>query len=190
MAAFATNYLALDYGTDGQVVNDYELQNWFGELTANTGGRLNGVTRSSHLNTREELSDLITQLIFTCGPQHAAVNFPQYDYLAFTPNIPLAAYTAPPTDMSPGDEITLMDLLPPRNQASAQLLIISALTAFRTERLGDYSSNYFVDPQSRQAVAEFQTQLQGVEASIDERNETREPYHFLKPSMITNSTSI
>ena len=85
------------------------------------------------MNTREELSDLITQLIFTCGPQHAAVNFPQYYYLAFTPNMPFAAYTAAPTDMSPGDENTLMDLLPPRNRASAQLLIISALTAFRTE---------------------------------------------------------
>ena len=87
-----------------------------------------------------------------------------------------------------GDEFPSVDVA--RNRASAQLLIISALTAFRTERLGDYGSNYFADPQSRQAVAEFQTQLQGVEASIDERHETREPYHFLKPSMITNSTSI
>jgi arachidonate 15-lipoxygenase len=190
VAAFVKNYLALHYGTDGHVLNDYELQNWFGELTADTGGRLHGVTRSGHLNTRDELSDLITQLIFTCGPQHAAVNFPQYDYLAYAPNMPFAAYTAPPADMSPGDETTLMDLLLPMNRASAQILIIRALTAFRTERLGDYGSNYFADLQTREVVGEFQTELLGAEASIDERNQVREPYHFLKPSMIPNSGSI
>ena len=136
------------------------------------------------------MSDLITQLIFTCGPQHAAVNFPQYDYLAYAPNMPFAAYTAPPADMSPGDETTLMDLLLPMNRASAQILIIRALTAFRTERLGDYGSNYFADLQTREVVGEFQTELLGAEASIDERNQVREPYHFLKPSMIPNSGSI
>ena len=34
LAPFVKKYLAVHYGTDGDVVNDYELQNWFGELIA------------------------------------------------------------------------------------------------------------------------------------------------------------
>ncbi len=191
VGAFVKEYLGLYYGTDGDVVNDYELQQWFRELTDTLGGRLRGVTRSGQLQTRTELADLITQLVFTCGPQHAAVNFPQYDYIAFTPNMPAAVYSAPPTDAASVSAADVLKVLPPRSQASGQLLIVRALTAFRTERLGDYGSGSLGNPQAGPVIERFRVKLHDVESRINQRNQQRaHPYVYLKPSMIPNSTSI
>lgn len=49
--------------------------------------RIPGFTK---LGSLQQLIDIASITIFTCGPQHAAVNFSKYDYFSYLPNTPLA----------------------------------------------------------------------------------------------------
>lgn len=67
------------------------MQDWARECgDQKSGGRVKGMP--SQIKKRSVLSDILTSIIFVCGPHHSAVNFAQYEYMAFTPNMPLAIY--------------------------------------------------------------------------------------------------
>ena len=200
---FVTEYLNLYYKNSTDVINDYELQRWAKEVTAQDGGRVKGLTEDGKVDTLEKLIEIITQLIFTCGPQHAAVNYPQYDYEAFTPNMPAASYASPPTkkDIAIGtsDQSNflqyispyLLKYLPPKQQAVSQLQLTYFLTAFKYDRLGYYERTDFQDPKAQALINTFQRNLHIIEDRINIRNTKRtHPYVFLKPSLIPNSISI
>ena len=90
---FVSDYLKHFYQTDPQnIINDTELQAWASELSDQTnGGKVKGMPAS--FTNVEELIEIVTTIIFICGPQHSAVNYPQYEYMAFAANMPLAAYS-------------------------------------------------------------------------------------------------
>lgn len=185
---FVTNYLKIYYQTPQDVSQDFELQAWAQELVSPEGGRVKGMR--SRIETLEQLVDIVTTIIFTCGPQHAAVNYPQYEYMAFVPNMPLAAYQPITEDLSIPDPKSLMSFLPPPKQAADQLAIVYVLSAYRYDRLG-YYDNEFQDPQAQAAVKRFKEDLNIVERQIDLNNKKRlVPYIYLKPSLIPNSISI
>ncbi|XWK89585.1 MAG: lipoxygenase family protein [Phormidium sp.] len=185
---FVSNYLKIYYKTPEDVSNDRELQAWAQELASPEGGRIKGMR--DRIETLDQLIDIVTTIIFTCGPQHAAVNFPQYEYMAFVPNMPLAAYQQLTEDLSIADEKSLMSFLPPPKQAADQLTIVYILSAYRYDRLG-YYDNDFPDPQAQAVVEQFKQDLNAVERQIDLNNKSRlVPYIYLKPYLIPNSISI
>jgi arachidonate 15-lipoxygenase len=125
IAKYTTRYLQPYYPDDKAVIQDPYLQNWAQELSAplNTPPksdfsqvpawfskelvaasgiepqelpsypRIPGFTKIGSL---QQLIDIATITIFTCRPQHAAVNFSQYDF-CYLPNAPLANYSLPGT---------------------------------------------------------------------------------------------
>ena len=136
-------------------------------------------------------------IVFTSGPQHAAVNYPQYDYVAFTPNAPLSAYGPMPDPESPDFDLELVRWLPPASRVRGQYQTMDSLTLYQYDRLGRYyegTAYYrpaFQEPRALSLIAELQQRLRLVDRQIDERNLHRVfPYDFLKPSNIPNSTSI
>lgn len=186
---FVSRYLALYYRDDQRVVADTELAAWADELASPRLGRVRDMP--SPITSLEQLGELVTNILFTCGPQHAAVNYPQYGYVAFVPNMPLASYTRVPDPASPTLEEDLMRFLPTKRLAKAQLELMDALTNYRYDRLGTYASGAFRDTRALSLVHDFEQQLRLVERQIDERNAQRLfPYVFPQPSNITNSTSI
>ncbi len=187
--AFVSRYIGLYYRSDADVANDTELRAWAAELASQQHGRVNDMP--SPIRDREELIQLTTNILFTAGPQHAAVNYPQYDYVAFVPNAPLSAYGPMPDPESPDFDLQLVRWLPPASRVRGQYEIMDSLTVYRYDRLGTYYRDAFRDPEALSLVAAFQQQLHLVERQIDERNLRRVfPYEFLKPSLIPNSTSI
>jgi arachidonate 15-lipoxygenase len=67
------------------------LQAWAAELSDQIeGGKVKGMPAS--FTNVEELIEIVTTIIFICGPQHSAVNYAQYEYMTFVANMPLAAY--------------------------------------------------------------------------------------------------
>lgn len=44
------------------------------------------------LNTREEVIDVVTKMIWVLSVKHSAVNYPSGDYGAFTPILPTKIY--------------------------------------------------------------------------------------------------
>src|SRR4029450_8911777 len=69
---------------------------------------------------RTDLAEILTMVIWTAGPQHAAVNFPQEEPLSYLPANPIAGFTEEPR----GRDHTLQDWLahlPPVHTAVHQL---------------------------------------------------------------------
>lgn len=188
--AYVSDYLNLYYTSSAKILGDTELKDWVKKLISPEGGNVTGLVPNGELTTLEQLVEIVTQLIFVSGPQHGAVNYPQYDYMAFVPNIPLATYGNPPSRDVEINEETILNILPPQKLAAKQLELMRTLSVFRPNRLG-YPEREFVDVRAQEVLNTFQARLQQIEQEISVRNETRlEPYLFLLPSNVPNSLSI
>ncbi|MDF5720515.1 MAG: lipoxygenase family protein [Rhizonema sp. PD37] len=170
--------------------------NWFPrELVVQAGMEVENlpdyprVPNFGKITSLQQLIDIATTLIFTSGPQHAAVNFSQFDYVAYVPNAPLALYSRPDTPA------TLEELLPPANQDLGQMELTFALSGIRYGQLGSSDLIQFADRGDQQILAQFQNELKIIEARINARNherlaDTGVEYPYLLPSCIPNSINI
>ncbi len=204
---YVTAYLKLYYTTDQDLVADVELQAWAQELV--NGARIQGCPDA--FLTLDPLVEVVTTIIFTCGPQHSAINFAQYEYMAFPPNMPLASYQPTPQKSDKKDfsqdqkdkqsltELRRLQFLPPPKRAADQLDSIFTLAAYRYDQFGYYDEEDFADPDiidfadpaAQSILIAFRQKLSYVEAKIDNNNRSRViPYPYLKPSLIINSISI
>ncbi len=202
---FVSGYLKYFYQTKEAIAQDVELQTWAKELASDKGGKVKGMP--SKIDTVEQLIKIVTTIIFTCGPQHSAVNFPQYEYMSFAANMPLAAYRDIPKITASGNlevitEKDILRLLPPYKRAADQLKTMFILAAYRYDRLGYYDKSFrelyqmsfnevFGGTPIEQLVQQFQQNLNMAEQRIDANNQKRViPYFSLKPSLVLNSISI
>ncbi len=190
------NYLSIYYGSNADVQNDTELQAWALEIASENGGRVHdfGQESDGRIYTLDYLVDAVTMIIFTASAQHAAVNFPQRDIMAFTPAMPLAGY-APPPDGTVKTSEDWLKMLPPLEMAELQLSIGNLLGGVLHTQLGQYGRRYFSDNRVARFLAEFQAELEDIENEIKQRNnetisEGMEPYHYLRPSEIPQSINI
>lgn len=185
-------YLGLYYSSDAAVQSDAALQNWARELVAFEGGRLPGFgeREDGSIATLNYLVDAVTMVIFTGSAQHAAVNFPQNPLMSFAPAMPTAAYLSPAAIGSASTEKDWFNLLPPLDQAQAQLNLLYLLGSVYFTQLGVYEAGHFTDSQVAAPLGQFQQRLQDAEATIIQRNNTRRPYDFLRPSLIPQSINI
>lgn len=176
------SYLAAYYASDGDVRADAELQAWAREMTAADGARMKGFPEA--FDTLDRLATAVTRIVFLAGPHHAAVNYAQLRSMMVIPNMTGAAWS-PAADR-------LIDLLPPIGVACTQAEIIWTLTCYQYGRLGYYGAA-LTDPRVLEPLARFQTHLEQAESTITARNRTeraREPYLYLAPSRVPNSTNI
>jgi arachidonate 15-lipoxygenase len=184
---YVGNYLHIYYKTTEDILQDKELQAWAKEMVSESGAKVKGFPAAfSDMNS---LIQVVTNIIFTCGPLHSAINTPQYEYMAFVPNMPLAAYQ--PTPKKGRSQKDLLQFLPPQAQAVKQLNMARTLSAHQIDRLGYYKDSDFTDPEALAVIQQFQQDLNYVEIEIDKKNLSRAvPYPFFKPSQLLNSISI
>ncbi|MEZ4266613.1 MAG: lipoxygenase family protein [Myxococcota bacterium] len=181
------DYLGLYYLRAEDVTEDAELQRWV--VAMSVEGKLKGLP--DRIDGFDALVALVSQIIWIAGPQHAAVNYPQWNYVAFVPNMPFAGYAPAPTERGrftrEGD---LMAIYPKDEKTKTQILLMQALTGLQYTRLGHYPKGAFADPRAQDVMGAFRARLAEVETEIDGRNlERRLEYPFLKPSRIPNSTN-
>jgi len=218
IAKYVTRFLQRYYPDDKAVQQDPYLQAWAEELAAplNTRPksdfpqvpawlpqelvvesgiepqelpaypRIPGFTKIGSL---QQLIDIATITIFTCGPQHAAMNFSQFDYMTYVPNAPLANYSHPDTPTS------LEEFLPPTDKDLLQMQVTSALSGIHWGTLGSSDLIQFAQKSDRQILAQFQNDLSLIEGTIKGRNQLRftdsgVEYPYLLPSLIPNSINI
>ena len=190
---FVASYLQVFYPKLENIQNDLELQNWAEELALAGGGNIPDMPKK--ISNIEELIEIVTTIIFICGPQHSAVNFSQYEYIAFTPNMPFAAYEKITGAKGQFEtEQDLLKFLPPQKQTGDQLEMMYILSDYRYDRLGHYDEqfeNMVQGTDIEPILTKFKQDLNQVEEEIDRNNEKRIiPYPFLKPSLVLNSISI
>ncbi|AFZ14357.1 Arachidonate 15-lipoxygenase [Crinalium epipsammum PCC 9333] len=106
---FVSDYVNHFYPTPEDITGDTELQAWAKELSDQSaqtnGGKVKGMPTS--FTTVQELIEIVTTIIFICGPQHSAVNYAQDGYMTFAANMPLAAYRdIPKQSHKPQDQPT------------------------------------------------------------------------------------
>jgi arachidonate 15-lipoxygenase len=186
--SFVREYVEGYYPSNEAVAADVELQAFARELSASDGGRLVDVPVPA---TVEDAVALIARLVFIAGPGHSCVNFPQFPFMGFAPNITGASFSPLPGANAPDDEAALTAMLPPLRVALEGVTMVYFLSAMRPTKLGHYPPFHFRDHVARAAVDRFQQRLAEVESIIDEREPSRLiSYPYLKPSLILQSISV
>lgn len=191
IARFVGRYIDLFYTSDAAVQADDELARWVAELGAPDGGALAGLLATGAERSRDALAALLTQVLFTAGPGHAAVHFPQPDFHAAPAAYPAGAYAPPPRSRAEADAARFEATLPPLRPAAAQFRN-AQLAGFQYDTFGRYDAY----PLGRLAVAQAAIQglasdLQAVEREICRRNRGRAtPYPYLLPSRVPNSVNL
>ncbi|MEH1916162.1 lipoxygenase family protein [Nostoc sp.] len=187
---WVADYLNLYYTKDEDIQKDRALQAWAAEISAYDGGRIPDFGEDGSIKTRNYLIDATTLIIFTASAQHAAVNFPQKDFMGYAAAIPMAGYLPASTLKREVTEQDYLNLLPPLDQAQRQYNLLSLLGSVYYNKLGDYQQGYFTDQKIKPLLQAFQSNLQQVENTIKQRNLHRPPYEYLLPSKIPQSINI
>lgn len=192
---WARQYVDLYYANDAAVTGDTELAAWATCLAGEA--KIKGF---GPIVSRSQLVGICTMVMFTASAQHAAVNFPQKDIMAFAPAVTGAGWQAAPTGQRGQDKPGWLAMMPPMALALQQLNVLELLGSVHYRPLGDYRSNAFPYPQWFQdphvtaktgPLAWFQAALVDVEAEIGARNANRmQPYPYLQPSLIPTSINI
>ena len=190
---YVSRYIGIYYKSNRDVRQDSELQKWLKTLRKHVNeGVFGAVTLPERLINRDQLIEILTQIIFTGGPQHSAIALIQYQYMAFPPNMPGALYQPAPTTKGKFvDENSLTAFLPGVNPSAAQVRLISNVsTKLDPKAFTDFGKNSFQDPRAIRVLKGLQNRLEIVERRIERRNKRRkECYSVFLPSRMPNSVS-
>ncbi|TXG72010.1 hypothetical protein EZV62_000589 [Acer yangbiense] len=85
---WVTEYCSFYYRTDDLIQGDTELQSWWKELREVGHGDKKHEPWWPEMQTRQELIQTCTIVIWVASALHAAVNFGQYPYAGYLPNRP------------------------------------------------------------------------------------------------------
>lgn len=181
------------YVTDEDVRQDVELAAFLDEVGHPDAGAIPGFPCAVDIDDRTKLFELVAQIVFRAGPQHAAVNNGQFDTYGYVPNSPGRFSVSPLVLNASLDESVFWAGLPPRDVALKQMGMTWVLST-PTERsfLEHEFSPAFgpkVSLEAANAVDAFRRALDNLTRSIEARNATLEvPYVYLSPRHASPST--
>ena len=192
---WVSDYVAVYYAGDADVLGDYELKAWAAELGAS--GKVKGFTA---ITSRSQLASVVTAIIFNASAQHAAVNFPQSDIMTYAPFSAGTGGMPAPVSAVGQSQAGWPQMLPSTLAAQEQILLFHILGGVYYRTLGTYLDNAFpylpvlLDPAivgPGGPLDRFRASLAAIEATIQQRNASRaRPYTYLLPSRIPSSTNI
>ncbi|MGI0491841.1 lipoxygenase family protein [Alkalinema pantanalense CENA528] len=186
---FVQRYVALYYGSDEDVQQDWELQHFLQAFGDPQQGNISGVP--TPLTTREQLVEAVATLIFTATAQHSALNYAQFPFMGYVPNLTGALYAPAPTQDTPQAQSSWLAMLPPTSQALQQFVILYQLSNVRFSVLGQYEPFYFEDRRVDGLVQKLRQELALAETAMQNVDQYRFlSYPYLQPSTIGNSIFI
>ncbi|RXN12058.1 arachidonate 5-lipoxygenase [Labeo rohita] len=190
---FVSDVVEIYYKNDENVKEDREIQAFVEDVSNNGLKNCGDHDFPKSLESREQLTQYLTVIIFTASAQHAAVNFGQFDWYAWIPNSPSTMRRPPPTTKGRVNMKYIMDSLPDRHRSCWILGIVWVLTQFQKNELflGMYPDDYFTEEPVKNALDTFRKNLGEVTKFITNRNdELKLPYVYLSPDRIPNSVAI
>ncbi|XP_078143017.1 polyunsaturated fatty acid lipoxygenase ALOX15B [Centroberyx gerrardi] len=188
---FVVRWVDLFYTGDDDVQQDSELQLWIREIHTHGFTQSSGFPQS--FQTKAEVCQFVTAVVFCSSALHAAVNFSQLDFALWMPNCPASMLRPPPRAKGTVTEADILSFLP---DVSSTCGVLSALTLLSQPAadyvpLCHYREAVFRDGAPRRLVEEVQAELKAISDDITERNRTLElPYPYLCPALIENSVAI
>lgn len=202
---WVSDYIDIYYPNDDAVLSDNELQNWVNEMLdpAYAGFKgMNGFETTNNedkpyqLRSKDYLKQVIAQIIYIAGPQHASVNFAQYPLMSFMPSVAGTIYKpAPDKTTQINTEKESIAWYPPLDISCYTYLFEYLLSGLQYDTFGHYDEDqetpYFSDTRVKAPLLKFQASLNDIQKEITQRNDNRPmPYPFQLPEKIPNSISI
>jgi arachidonate 15-lipoxygenase len=180
---FVSAYVSLSYANDGSVADDAALQAFVADATDPNGGNVRGLLAGDRLDTRAELVEILTQILFVAGPLHALAHYSSAAQLQDVDANPSWLTTNPIASPGRGE---------PGAAGGAFQYSRVVSTNCRYGSLGDFSDHAIGHREDcRALIAAFGAELERAEREIVVRNERRlAPFvHFL-PSRIPNGITV
>ncbi|KAM1549405.1 hypothetical protein ACFX1Z_010460 [Malus domestica] len=212
------DYCSFYYKTDETVQKDSELQSWWKELREEGHGDKKDEPWWPKMQTREELIESCTIIIWIASAYHAAINFGQYPYGGYLPNRPSTSRRFMPEEGTPeyeelktNPEKAFLKTFTPELQTLLGMATIEILSRHTVDEvyLGHRdTAEWTTDADILQASKNFRNKLKEIEECIKRKNKDKRlknrtgpakmPYTLLYPSSdpgltgkgIPNSVSI
>ncbi|KFK39531.1 hypothetical protein AALP_AA3G256400 [Arabis alpina] len=199
---WVTEYCSFYYKNDKTVQNDTEIQSWWTELRTEGHGDKQHEAWWPLMQTRDDLIETCTTIIWIASALHAAVNFGQYSYAGFLPNRPTVSRRFMPepgtdeyTELSENVDLAFLKTITPQLQTLLGISIIEILSMHSTDEiyLGQRDSpNWTADDEALEAFKRFGKNLELIENNIIRRNNDKRfknrtgpvniPYTLLYPN--------
>lgn len=170
------------YYPDSSVVcNDRELQAWYAESVNVGHADFRNESWWPELNTPENLSSILTTLIWLASAQHAALNFGQYPYGGYVPNRPPLMRRLIPDESDP-EYLSFLDdpqkyffsALPSLLQSTKYMAVVDNLSTHSPdeEYIGErhQPSTWSGDGEVIEAFYQFSAEIRRIEREIERRN--------------------
>ncbi|KAK9120026.1 hypothetical protein Scep_018119 [Stephania cephalantha] len=186
------------------VSSDVELQAWWSEIKNKGHYDKRNELWWPKLNTPQDLSNILTIIIWVASGQHAAINFGQYPFGGYVPNRPTLMRKLIPEEDSPdyddfmmSPQYTFLTSLPTQLQATKVMAVQDTLSTHSPdeEYLGQVHqlhSHWISDHEIQQLMKQFSSRLEEIEEIIIEKNKDYSlknrcgagvpPYELLLPS--------
>lgn len=176
---WVTKYCSFYYPTDEKVRGDTEVQAWWKEVREVGHGDLRDKAWWPKMETRAELIDSCTIIIWVASALHAAVNFGQYAYAGYLPNRPTVSRRLMPEpgssfykEMEDDRDGAFLKTITAQFQTLLGVSLIEMLSRHSTDEvyLGQRESKWTADSRGVEAFERFTAELTGIERNITERN--------------------
>ncbi|KQJ93839.1 lipoxygenase 2.3, chloroplastic [Brachypodium distachyon] len=200
---WASDYVKFYYKSDKDVTGDKEVQAWWEEVRTKGHADKKDEQWWPVCDSRDNLVQILTIIMWVTSGHHAAVNFGQYHYGGYFPNRPTVVRKNIPVEENKEDEMrrfmakpeeVLLESLPSQMQAIKVMATLDILSSHSPdeEYMGEYAeSAWLAEPMIKAAFEKFNGRLKEVEGTIDERNNNQDnknrcgagivPYELLKP---------
>ena len=205
LKSWVSDYMSLYYKSDDAIKADKELQAWWAEVVnVGHGDHKSDGNGWYKMDTVSEVTEALTTIIWLASAHHAAVNFGQYPYGGYMPNVPTISRRLLPQKgsveysefLADPDAYFLKTVSNP-SQATTTMAVLELLSKHSTDEvyLGQVKGStleWTNDAAVEQAFKQFSLSLEQVEKNVCARNNNphlknrvglaKFPYTLLYPS--------
>uniref|UniRef100_A0A0D6QR96 Lipoxygenase n=1 Tax=Araucaria cunninghamii TaxID=56994 RepID=A0A0D6QR96_ARACU len=191
------DYLSLYYKSDESIKADREVQAWWKEaVNVGHGDLKREETGWYKMESVDQVAEAITTIIWVASAHHAAVNFGQYAYGGYMPNLPTISRRLIPekgsveyAQMVADPEAYLLKTVSTPSQATTVMAVLELLSKHSTDEvyLGQVKGStpdWTDDDGIQDAFSRFSSALEGVEKSVSERNKDPQLKNRYGPSQV------
>nr|CAB94852.1 lipoxygenase [Prunus dulcis] len=174
------DYCSFYYKTDDIIQKDIELQSWWKELVEEGHGDKKDEPWWPKMQTRKDLVETCTIIIWTASALHAAVNFGQYPYAGYLPNRPTISRKFMPEKGTPeykelesSPDTVFLKTITAQLQTVLGIALIEILSRHSTDEvyLGQRDTpEWTADTEPLKAFAKFGSKLAEIEDRITRMN--------------------
>ncbi|EEF45385.1 lipoxygenase, putative [Ricinus communis] len=173
-------YCAFYYPTDDLVRDDTELQSWWAEIRNEGHGDKKDEPWWPEMQTRADLTQTCTIIIWIASALHAAVNFGQYPYAGYLPNRPTVSRRFMPepgtpeyTELEKDPNLAFLKTITAQLQTLLGVSLIEILSRHPTDEvyLGQRdTAEWTSDREPLAAFERFSERLKEIENKIMDMN--------------------